>query len=77
VKKYEKLLLDKFKNFDNDEWIVIFAENGILLTSHKKEEMEISFELKHKKFGAKIIQGEINEEFRNFFKCLQDEFRIF
>ena len=68
---------NRIRYFDNDEWLVIFSENGTLLTSHKKEEVEISFEDKHKKFGAKIKKGDISDEFKRFFRKLRNEFRIF
>jgi hypothetical protein len=68
---------DRIRYFDDNEWIVIFAENGTLLTSHKKEIREQSFEEKHKSLGAKIKKGEINNNFREFFKRLRTKFRIF
>jgi len=61
---------DRIRYFDNKEWIVIFAENGTLLTSHKKEKTELSFISKHKNLGAEIIKGVIDDEFRKFFKNL-------
>ena len=73
----EKDIWDRIRYFDNEEWIVIFAENGTLLTSHKKEKTELSFEEKHKKYGAIIKKGEIDEKFRKFFKELRNKFRIF
>jgi len=74
---YDRDMWDRVRYFDNEEWIVIFAENGTLLTSHKKEETELSFEEKHKMFGAVIQKGEIDEKFRKFFKELRNKFRIF
>ena len=61
---------NRIRYFDNKEWIVIFSEDGVLLTSHKKEITAISFIEKHKNFGAKIIKGGISEKFREFFKSL-------
>ena len=67
---------DRIRYFDNEEWIVIFAENGTLLTSHKKEETELDFEEKHRKFGAKIEKGDVSDGFKKFFRELQNKFRI-
>jgi len=72
----EKDIWNRIRYFDNDEWIVIFSENGTLLTSHKKENTEVSFEEKHKKLGAKIKKGEISDGFKRFFEKLRDEFKI-
>ncbi len=75
---YEKTdIWNRIRYFDDEEWIVIFAENGTLLTSHKKEIREQDFEKKHKELGAKIKKGNINDEFREFFKRLRAKFGIF
>jgi len=42
-----------------------------------KEKTELSFEEKHKKYGAKIKKGDINDEFKRFFKELRGKFKIF
>jgi hypothetical protein len=77
IAKYENAdVWDRIRYFDNKEWIVIFAENGTLLTSHKKEKTELDFEEKHKKFGAKIEKGDVNDGFKKFFRELQNKFRI-
>ena len=68
---------DRIRYFDNEEWIVIFTENGEMITSHKKELTELSFEEKHKKYGAEIKKGDISDGFKSFFKFLQSKFGIF
>ena len=77
MQKNVKLKIDGIRYFDNEEWLVIFSENETLLTSHKKEKTELSFEEKHKNYGAKIEKGEISNEFKKFFKELRDKFKIF
>ena len=36
------------------EWAVVFNEDGIILTSHKIENVFEPFEDKHKRFGATV-----------------------
>ena len=67
---YEKSW-DRLRYASSGDWFVIFNEDGIILTSHKKDETKVPFELKHAQLGAKLQQGKVDEKFREVFKRIQ------
>ena len=67
---YEKSW-DRLRYASNGDWFVIFNEDGIILTSHKKDETKMPFEQKHAQLGAKLQKGKVDEKFREVFKSIQ------
>ncbi len=67
---YEKSW-DRLRYASNGDWFVIFNEDGIILTSHKKDETKMPFEQKHVQLGAKLQKGKVDEKFREVFKSIQ------
>lgn len=68
---------DRIHCASSNEWFVVFNEYGTIMTSHKRDETKKPFEQKHRMLGGEIEKGEVDEEFREFFKRLQNELGIF
>ena len=58
-----------------DNWVVIFNENGEIMTSYKVEKNKKSFEELHKEVGGKIQKGAVNEQIKRAFKKLRDRYK--
>jgi hypothetical protein len=58
-----------------DNWVVVFNENGEIMTSYKIKPDEKSFEELHKEVGGEIRKGKINEKIKRAFKKLQDRYK--
>ena len=59
----------------NNNWVVIFNENGEIMTSYKVEPDKKSFEELHKEVGGKIKKGEVDEKVREAFKRLRERYK--
>ena len=70
IAKYEKSW-DRICYVSGDDWFVIFSENGIMLTSYKKDETKLPFERKHRQLDARLEKGIVDEKFRRVFKSIQ------
>ena len=51
------------------------ASNDTILTSHRLDETRKPFDVKHKELGATIRKGKSDEQFREFFRELQNKLR--
>jgi len=59
----------------NNNWVVIFNENGEIMTSYKVEPDKKGFEELHKEVGGKIEKGEVDEKVREAFKRLRERYK--
>ena len=69
-KSWNNLCYNKKNN-----WVVIFNENGEIMTSYKIENDKKSFEELHKEVGGIIQKGVVNETIRKAFKRLRDKYK--